>query len=181
MSKQVYEPYKDDPAVKIVAVDLQSMNPLDGVIQLQGDITESETASKIIGLFDGAKADLVVCDGAPDVIGLHDRDEYVQHQLVCAALEITTRILKPGGAMVAKVFRGKKIALLCAKLALFFDQVTTAKWVEVFGGIGELIDWLIDWLTDWLIDWLIDRLIDWLIDWLTDWLIDWLIDWAENG
>jgi tRNA (cytidine32/guanosine34-2'-O)-methyltransferase len=27
-----------------------------------------------------------VCDGAPDVTGLHDQDEYVQAQLVLAAL-----------------------------------------------------------------------------------------------
>ena len=27
------------------------------------------------------KADLVVCDGAPDVTGLHDMDEYIQAQL----------------------------------------------------------------------------------------------------
>ncbi|OQV20063.1 putative tRNA (cytidine(32)/guanosine(34)-2'-O)-methyltransferase [Hypsibius exemplaris] len=103
------------------------MSPLDGVIQLQGDITEPETARKIISLFDGEKADLVVSDGAPDVIGLLDSDEYVQHQLVLAALEITTRILKFNGTMVAKVFRGKRIADLCAKLAFFFGSVTVAK------------------------------------------------------
>lgn len=30
----------------------------------------------------GEKADLVVCDGAPDVTGLHDWDEYMQIQLL---------------------------------------------------------------------------------------------------
>ena len=29
----------------------------------------------------GEKAELVVCDGAPDVTGLHDMDEYIQAQL----------------------------------------------------------------------------------------------------
>lgn len=52
--------------VKIVAVDLQPMSPLPGVIQLQGDITKFSTAQKIIGHFEGEKAELVVCDGAPD-------------------------------------------------------------------------------------------------------------------
>lgn len=50
----------------IVAVDLQPMAPLPGVIQLQGDITKSETAERIVSHFHGEKADLVVCDGAPD-------------------------------------------------------------------------------------------------------------------
>ena len=61
---------------KIVAVDLQKMAPLDGVIQIEGDITKYETAAKIIAHFEGERADLVVCDGAPDVTGLHDMDEY---------------------------------------------------------------------------------------------------------
>lgn len=52
--------------VKIVAVDLQPMAPLEGVTQIQGDITKYETAEKIISYFEGEKADLVVCDGAPD-------------------------------------------------------------------------------------------------------------------
>ena len=35
--------------------------------------------------------------------GLHDIDEYVQAQLILAALNITTHVLKPGGNFVAKV------------------------------------------------------------------------------
>lgn len=42
------------------------MAPLDGVIQLQGDITKKSTAEKIISYFDGGMADIVICDGAPD-------------------------------------------------------------------------------------------------------------------
>ena len=97
--------------VKIVAVDLQAMAPIPGVIQIQGDITkvvtsaghsgrsnwrddfmqieryipsitsshsQTGTAEEIIGHFKGEQADLVVCDGAPDVTGLHDIDEYIQ-------------------------------------------------------------------------------------------------------
>jgi tRNA (cytidine32/guanosine34-2'-O)-methyltransferase len=40
--------------------------PLEGVIQLQGDITKESTAEKIISYFDGELADIVICDGAPD-------------------------------------------------------------------------------------------------------------------
>lgn len=52
--------------VKIVAVDLQPMAPLPGIIQIQGDITKYSTAQEIMMHFEGEKADLVVCDGAPD-------------------------------------------------------------------------------------------------------------------
>lgn len=40
--------------------------PLEGVIQLQGDITKKSTAEQIISYFEGELADIVVCDGAPD-------------------------------------------------------------------------------------------------------------------
>ncbi|XP_065180655.1 putative tRNA (cytidine(32)/guanosine(34)-2'-O)-methyltransferase [Sycon ciliatum] len=113
--------------VKIVAVDLQAMAPLPGVIQIQGDITKDATARQIVSHFTGHLADLVICDGAPDVTGLHDIDEYIQSQLLLAALNITTHVLRPGGTFVAKIFRGKDISLLYAQLKVFFPTVTCAK------------------------------------------------------
>ncbi|XP_024136524.1 putative tRNA (cytidine(32)/guanosine(34)-2'-O)-methyltransferase [Oryzias melastigma] len=113
--------------VKIVAVDLQAMAPLPGVTQIQGDITKVSTAQEIIRHFEGQPADLVVCDGAPDVTGLHDVDEYIQAQLLLAALNITSHVLKPGGTFVAKIFRGKDVTLLYSQLKIFFCSVTCAK------------------------------------------------------
>ncbi|KAL5015312.1 hypothetical protein ScPMuIL_009582 [Solemya velum] len=104
---------------KIVAVDLQAMAPIPGVIQLQGDITKKSTAEEIIGYFEGEHADLVVCDGAPDVNGLHDIDEYIQAQLLLAALNITTHVLKPSGTFVAKIFRGRDVTLLYSHIEAF--------------------------------------------------------------
>ncbi|CAM4619149.1 tRNA (cytidine(32)/guanosine(34)-2'-O)-methyltransferase [Lepidochelys kempii] len=114
-------------SVKIVAVDLQAMAPLPGVVQIQGDITKVSTAQEIIQHFEGQPADLVVCDGAPDVTGLHDIDEYIQAQLLLAALNITTHVLNKGGTFVAKIFRGKDVTLLYSQLRIFFPDVTCAK------------------------------------------------------
>ena len=115
------------PPAKIVAIDLQAMAPLPGVIQMQGDITKESTANDIVKHFEGGMADLVVCDGAPDVTGLHDIDEYIQAQLLLAALNITTHVLRPGGTFVAKIFRGKDVTLLYSQLRVFFPRVTCAK------------------------------------------------------
>jgi len=137
---------------RILAVDLQMMAPLPGVHQVQGDITRLEVANEIIRLISlpddefnllldsgpasgvapceagsHTKADLVVCDGAPDVTGLHDMDEYVQGQLLLAALNITTHVLCPGGTFVAKIFRGPDVHILVSQLQLFFTHVTIAK------------------------------------------------------
>lgn len=59
--------------------------------------------------------------------GLHDLDEYVQAQLLLAALNITTHVLAAGGTFVAKIFRGKDVTLLYAQLKIFFTQVSVTK------------------------------------------------------
>ncbi|KAG6611328.1 ribosomal RNA large subunit methyltransferase J [Phytophthora cinnamomi] len=115
------------PDSTIIAVDLMEMAPLDGVVQLQGDITHKVTADEIVAQFRGQKAQVVVSDGAPDVLGLHDLDEYLQAQLVLAGLNISLQILEDGGTFVAKLFRGKEVSLLYAQLRRFFGKVTCAK------------------------------------------------------
>ncbi|XP_042411188.1 putative tRNA (cytidine(32)/guanosine(34)-2'-O)-methyltransferase isoform X4 [Zingiber officinale] len=112
LSRKLYVPAKLSSASRdadlplIVAIDLQPMAPIEGVIQVQGDITNARTAEVVIRHFDGCKADLVVCDGAPDVTGLHDMDEFVQSQLILA---VENSLQKYSG------------------LKLFFSQVTFAK------------------------------------------------------
>lgn len=71
LSKKLYENQPNRDEVRIVAVDLQAMAPLPGVKQLQGDITKISTANEIIEFFDQEKAQLVICDGAPDGMDQH--------------------------------------------------------------------------------------------------------------
>jgi len=126
LSRKLYLPAKaavqsrDEELPLIVAIDLQPMASIEGVIQVQGDITSARTAEVVIKHFDGCKADLVVCDGAPDVTGLHDMDEFVQSQLILAALTIVTHVLRVGGKFIAKIFRGKDTSLLYCQLKMFF-------------------------------------------------------------
>ena len=56
--------------MKIVAVDLQAMAPLPGVIQMQGDITKLSTANKV-SVRDGEKQDcLQLCQARGLIIDL---------------------------------------------------------------------------------------------------------------
>jgi len=112
---------------RIIAVDLQPIAPIPGIFMIQGDITSLDTALMIINKFKGNRAELVVCDGAPDVTGLHDIDEYVQSHLLLSATKITTHVLSAKGTFVAKIFRGKDVALLHAQLRLLFHRVSIVK------------------------------------------------------
>ncbi|KAI0808545.1 FtsJ-like methyltransferase-domain-containing protein [Xylaria sp. FL0064] len=125
--------------VKIVAIDLQPISPLPGIVMLRADITHPATVPLLLKALDpdyDAKTmsqqaahpvDLVLSDGAPDVTGLHDLDIYVQSQLLFAALNLALCVLKPGGKFVAKIFRGKNVDVLYAQLKIFFEQVHVAK------------------------------------------------------
>eukprot|EP00928_Gymnodinium_smaydae_P011483 TRINITY_DN1422_c1_g2_i2.p1 TRINITY_DN1422_c1_g2~~TRINITY_DN1422_c1_g2_i2.p1 ORF type:complete len:355 (-),score=100.16 TRINITY_DN1422_c1_g2_i2:217-1281(-) len=112
---------------RIVAVDMYEMQPIEGVIQVQGDITHEETARAVLSHFGGEKADLVVCDGAPDVTNISDFDEYVQHQLVLTELRLAAALLRVGGVFVAKVFRGEHIGHVYARLQALFSEVLCCK------------------------------------------------------
>jgi tRNA (cytidine32/guanosine34-2'-O)-methyltransferase len=121
--------------VKIVAVDLQPMAPLEGITQLKADITHPTTVSLLLKALDPDfdennemhRVDLVISDGAPDVTGLHDLDIYVQSQLLHSALALAMKVLRPGGKFVAKIFRGKNVDLIYAQLKLVFERVHVAK------------------------------------------------------
>ncbi|CDK27382.1 unnamed protein product [Kuraishia capsulata CBS 1993] len=125
LSREIFS--RDEPDAKIVAVDLQPMASIPNVTTLQADITHPKTLAKILEIFGGEPADFVCSDGAPDVTGLHDLDEYIQAQLILCALQLTTCILKPGGNFVAKIFRGRDIDLLYSQLGYLFDKVICAK------------------------------------------------------
>lgn len=134
LSREIYMKHlgddKSDPDYvepKLIAVDLQPMSPIEGVTTIQADITHPRTLAKIMDLFQGEKLDFVCSDGAPDVTGLHDLDEYIQLQLILSALQLTTLILKEGGTFVAKIFRGRDIDLMYSQLGYLFDKVVCAK------------------------------------------------------
>jgi tRNA (cytidine32/guanosine34-2'-O)-methyltransferase len=118
---------KRENEATVVAIDLQAIDPIQGIHMLQADITKPETLQAVSELFGGLRADIVVSDGAPDVTGLHDLDEYVQATLVLAALNFALLMLKPGGAFVAKVFRQKDTDLLYSQLKIFFPDIVICK------------------------------------------------------
>ena len=113
----------EDHGERIVSVDLQQTAPIDNVFHVVGDITKGETLQKILAAFKGQLCDLVICDGAPDITGFHDMDQYIQSQLLVAALNITVKVLKKGGNFVAKIFKGSEIGFLYSQFKLYFKEI----------------------------------------------------------
>ncbi|KAI8046384.1 putative tRNA (cytidine(32)/guanosine(34)-2'-O)-methyltransferase 2 isoform X1 [Drosophila gunungcola] len=129
LAKHMYEPLppEERDKVKIIAVDLQGMAPIEGVTQLRADISKESTAEAIIEFFGGEKAQIVVSDGAPDSTGMHDFDAYVQGELLLSALSISTFILETGGTFVSKIYRADRTSRLYTQLKRFFKDVCVFK------------------------------------------------------
>lgn len=119
--------FKEKGATRIIAIDLQQMAPIENVTQLVGDITKKKTVEEVLKTFEGLLADCVICDGAPDVTGFHDMDQYIQSQLLVAALNICIKTLKPGGKFVAKIFKGSDTEFLYSQFKYYFNEVFFSK------------------------------------------------------
>ena len=107
---------------RVVAVDLTAIEPLPGVIGLQGDITAPEVQAEMIERA-GGPVDVVLCDAAPNTSGIALRDHALSIELVYAALDVACRALKPGGHLVTKVFEGEDMPQLLVDLRGHFELV----------------------------------------------------------
>lgn len=65
LSRELILKHGDAPRPRIVAVDLQPIAPLEGIITLQLDITHPNAVDAILEQFGSEPADLVICDGIP--------------------------------------------------------------------------------------------------------------------
>jgi 23S rRNA (uridine2552-2'-O)-methyltransferase len=90
----------------IIALDMLAFEPIEGVSFIQGDFREDAVMAQLEAALAGRPIDVVVSDMAPNLSGIESADSARMAHLVELAVEFSTRHLKPGGALVAKVFHG---------------------------------------------------------------------------
>jgi len=93
------------PKGKVVGVDLQPIEPLEGVETVQGDMRKEETVMDMLEAL-GGKADVVLSDMSPNISGSYSMDHARSVDLCEHALEFADKVLRPGGALVMKIFEG---------------------------------------------------------------------------
>jgi 23S rRNA (uridine2552-2'-O)-methyltransferase len=90
----------------IIALDVLPFEPIEGVQFIQGDFREEAVVAQLDAALGGRAVDVVVSDMAPNLSGIESADAARMAHLVELAVDFATRHLKPGGALVAKVFHG---------------------------------------------------------------------------
>jgi len=113
-------------AARIVAVDLQEMAPLPGVVVLQGDFNEPSVQARVRAALQGP-ADVVLSDMAAPATGHTQTDHLRIMRLAEEAYAFAAEVLAPGGAFVAKVLQGGTEVTLLDALKRAFTKVRHVK------------------------------------------------------
>ena len=111
----------------IIALDILPMEPIEGVVFLQGDFRDDEVLARLAQAVQGRPVDLVVSDMAPNLSGVESVDAVRIAHLVELAVDFAVHHLKPDGALVVKLFHGSGYTQL---VQLFKDTFRVAKPVK---------------------------------------------------
>ena len=116
---------KENTSGKIIGIDLNPIQPLEGVTTFVGDFTQPVMVSRVRELL--PEANLVVCDASPKLSGQRSYDQARAIELNKQALNFSVQILCPGGNMVMKSFQGEDFSWIYRKVKDEFYRVTTHK------------------------------------------------------
>lgn len=114
---------KVKPAGRVIAIDILEIAPITGVTVLRADFRDE----KVLQALEGAKADVVLSDVAPNFSGIPLVDQARQLELALAAVEFCRKALKPEGVFVVKAFHGAAFEELVAALKGAFAKVRVLK------------------------------------------------------
>jgi len=90
---------------KILSLDVKKMDQLKNVSFLKCDFLEESTKAKILKFFKD-KLDVVISDMAANTTGNKSLDCIRTNQLCAEVVEFSSKILKPNGVLVSKLFMG---------------------------------------------------------------------------
>jgi 23S rRNA (uridine2552-2'-O)-methyltransferase len=112
----------------VLGVDLKPIEPFtqEYIRTIIGDFTEPGTVDLILS-FLPRKADVVLCDAAPNVTGVWEVDHARQIDLATQALEIAQCVLRPNGNFFVKVFEGDLLNDYIQNVKALFETVQLVK------------------------------------------------------
>lgn len=111
---------------RVVGIDLLPVEPLAGAAFVQMDFMDEAAPARLTELL-GGPADAVLSDMAPNTTGHRATDHLRIVALAEAAAEFAARVLRPGGAFVAKIWQGGAQGDLRAVLARDYAKLRTIK------------------------------------------------------
>jgi 23S rRNA (uridine2552-2'-O)-methyltransferase len=111
----------------VIACDLLPMEDIPGVAFVQGNFFDQNICSQIKVFFEKKKADIVLCDIAPNFIGMSKVNHLRSIGLAEEVLHMLPDYLHSGGDFLIKVFQGSDFQAYEAMMRTSFVKIKTLK------------------------------------------------------
>jgi 23S rRNA (uridine2552-2'-O)-methyltransferase len=108
---------------KIIGIDLSFIQPIEGIIFLQDDITKKSTLNKIINLIGDKRIDVILSDMSPNISGNYTVDQAKSIYLCEKSLQLAEEILKKNGNYLCKLFMGEDFKNFLNNFKKKFKQI----------------------------------------------------------
>jgi len=112
---------------RLIAVDYRPMQVPPGAVYLGLDIYSDEFVGAVEAVLAERQLDLVLSDMSPNISGVRAADQAAAMGLIDLATESALRWLKPGGALVVKMFQGEGVDDWVKDMRRCFQKVQLAK------------------------------------------------------
>ncbi|MFV3406824.1 23S rRNA (uridine(2552)-2'-O)-methyltransferase RlmE [Pseudomonas sp. NY15463] len=112
---------------RLIASDILEMDAIADVTFIQGDFTQDEVLAQILQAVGDSHVDLVISDMAPNMSGTPAVDIPRAMFLCELALDLATRVLRPGGDFLIKIFQGEGFDVYLKEVRGKFDKVQMRK------------------------------------------------------
>ncbi|HKM27441.1 MAG TPA: 23S rRNA (uridine(2552)-2'-O)-methyltransferase RlmE [Thiopseudomonas sp.] len=111
----------------LIASDILPMSAIADVTFIEGDFTEDKVFNEIMDAVGSQPVDLVISDMAPNMSGVRTADQAAAMYLCELALDLATKVLRPGGDFLIKIFHGEGFDEYLRDVRQRFDKVQMRK------------------------------------------------------
>ena len=113
------------PGGRVAGVDLTPIDPplkLENVVALEGDLSNPSIFPALLQVL-GRRADVLLCDAAPKLTGVRDRDRAREEALLGAVERAVPELLRRGGLALVKLFDCPEAQSFEERIRRSFSQV----------------------------------------------------------
>ena len=111
----------------LIASDILPMAAIADVTFIEGDFTEERVFNQIMDAVGNNPVDLVISDMAPNMSGVRTADQAAAMYLCELALDLASKVLRPGGDFLIKVFHGEGFDAYLRDVRSRFEKIQMRK------------------------------------------------------
>lgn len=115
------------PGGRLIAVDDRPVTIGSETVLVEGLFGTADVDNKIAEIVQNHKVDLVLSDMSPNISGIRTADQARTMELVELAEAAADRWVKPGGALVVKIFQGEGVEDWIRRIRTKYDKFKQVK------------------------------------------------------